>query len=316
MSLNKLRLSMAGTAAVIIGVSTLGLALIMSSLGTLNLTSLILLAAGFNLLQWLLAPYLVNLAYRVKPMSPDENPRLHSSLEQLSRRSGIKTPKLMVSSLPIPNAFAYGSPLTGNHVAVTRGLLDALDEDQVNAVVGHELGHIKHRDMHLMMMASFLPSLFYIIARSTMFSRDRDRGSTGLVGAASLLVYFVLSLANLSLSRTREYYADMHSAGLTPGGARKMGEALAKISKATIRTQMFSQRQVGSGSFKALFISDPDRAGRDLKEMYEAGFAGDSDLADRLAARPVSGFESLLELFSTHPNMVKRLRALKALESG
>jgi len=316
MSLNKLRLSMAGTAAVIIGVSTLGLALIMSSLGTLNLTSLILLAAGFNLLQWLLAPYLVNLTYRVKPMSPDENPGLQSSLEELSRRSGVKTPKLMVSSLPIPNAFAYGSPLTGSHVAVTRGLLDALDEEQVNAVIGHELGHIKHRDMHLMMMASFLPSLFYIIARSTMFSRDRDRGSTGLVGAASLLVYFLLSLANLSLSRTREYYADMHSAGLAPGGARKMGEALARISQATIRTQMFAPRHVDSGSFKALFISDPARAGRDLNEMYETGFAGDSDLVDQMAARPVSGLEGFLELFSTHPNMVKRLRALRALESG
>ncbi|MBN2336448.1 M48 family metalloprotease, partial [Candidatus Bathyarchaeota archaeon] len=156
MSLNKLRLSMAGTAAIIIGVSTLGLALIMSGMGTLNLTSLIVLAAGFNLLQWLLAPYLINLTYRVKPLSPEENPGLHSSLEDLSRRSGIKTPKLMVSSLPIPNAFAYGSPLPGSHVAVTRGLLDSLDGDQVNAVVGHELGHIKHRDMHLMMMASFL----------------------------------------------------------------------------------------------------------------------------------------------------------------
>ncbi|MBN2334982.1 M48 family metalloprotease, partial [Candidatus Bathyarchaeota archaeon] len=178
------------------------------------------------------------------------------------------------------------------------------------------LGHIKHRDMHLMMMASFLPSLFYIIARSTIFSRDRNKGSFGLVGAASLLVYFVLSLANLSLSRTREYYADMHSAGLTPGGAHKMGEALARISQATYRTQMLAPRQVGSGSFKALFISDPDRASSDLNEMYETGFAGDSRLMDQIAARPVSRFESFFELFSTHPNMVKRLRALKALESG
>jgi heat shock protein HtpX len=288
----------------------------MSSLGTLNLTSLILLAAGFNLLQWLLAPSLIKLNYRVKPMSPDQNPGLHSSLEELSRLSGIKTPKLMVSSLPIPNAFAYGSPLTGSHVAVTRGLLDSLDEEQVNAVIGHELGHIKHRDMHVMMMASFLPSLFYIIARSTMFSRDRDRGSHGLVGAASLLVYFVLSLANLGLSRTREYYADMHSAGLTPGGSQKMGEALARISQATYRTQMLAPRRAGAGSFKALFISDPDRASKDLSEMYETGFAGDSELVDQIAARRLSGFESFLELFSTHPNMVKRLRALKALESG
>jgi heat shock protein HtpX len=316
MSLNKLRLSMAGTAAVIIGASTLGLALIMSSLGTLNLTSLIILSAGFNLLQWLLAPYLINFTYRVKPLSPDQNPGLHSSLEELSRRSGIKTPRLMVSSLPIPNAFAYGSPLTGSHVAVTRGLLDALDEEQVNAVVGHELGHIKHRDMQLMMMASFLPSLFYIVARSTMFSRDRERGSTGLVGATSLLVYFVLSLANLSLSRTREYYADMHSASLTPGGARKMRETLARISQATYRTQMLAPRQAGSGGFKALFISDPDRAGRDLDEMHETGFIGDSALVDQMAARPVSGLENFLELFSTHPNMVKRLRALRALETG
>ena len=302
MSLNRLRLSMAGTLAVIIGVSTLGIAFIMAYLGNLNLTTLVVVVGAFNLLQWLLAPYLVNFSYKAKRMDPESNPGLFSNLEDMSRRSGIKTPKLMLSRLPIPNAFAYGSPLTGSHVAVTQGLLDALNEEQVNAVVGHELGHIKNRDMHIMMAASFLPSLFYLVARSMMFSGDRDRKGLRLAGVASLLVYFALTLANLSLSRTREYFADRHSATIIPGGAKKLGEALAKISQATWRTQRIAPQPVNAGSFKALFISDPDRAAQDLKEIHEMRFgAPDSQLVDQIAMRRVTGVESFMEIKKKQP---------------
>jgi heat shock protein HtpX len=314
-SLLKLRLSMLGTAALIIGVSTLGFTLIMSGLGGFSLSSLAVMVAIFNLLQWLLAPYLINLSYGVKPLDPYTNSELQMSIEDLSKRSGIKTPKLMISNLAIPNAFAYGSPLTGNHVAVTQGLLNTLNTDQVNAVIGHELGHIKHRDMHIMMMASFLPSLFYIFSRSMFFTRDRDNKGPQLIGAASLLIYFVLTLANLGLSRLREYYADQHSASLLPNNSKLLSEALAKISQTTGVVRQLAPNSANSGSFKTLFISDPDvttRAGRGYG-FYRSN--PDQALVDEIKGRKLSGSERFFELFSTHPNIVKRLRALEETQS-
>jgi len=315
----KLRLSMAGTLALIIGVSTLGFTLILSLMGGLNLTSLVLFVALFNLGQWLLAPYLVNSLYGAKRLSEEENPDLYYAVEELSQRSGMRTPKLMLSSLPIPNAFAYGSPLTGNHVAVTKGLLEELSPEQVRAVVGHELGHIRHRDMQVMMIVSFLPSLFYILARSLFFSgyyggRDRrDSGGLALIGGASMLIYFFLMLFNLNLSRLREYYADRHSVSVVGDGRRHLSEALARISQGTWRTQRQNNRSLGLSSFKTLFIADPDRAAQDVADLYEVRFGTpDERLVDEIISRRLTAFDRFAELFSTHPNMVKRLRAIKA----
>ena len=92
MSLLKLRLSMAGTVAVIISVSTLGFALIISLFGPVDLISLVAVVALFNVGQWLLAPYLVNMLYGVKQVGEKEHPELHGIVERLSRKSGIKTP--------------------------------------------------------------------------------------------------------------------------------------------------------------------------------------------------------------------------------
>jgi heat shock protein HtpX len=316
-SLWKLRLTMAGTVAVIIGVSTLAFAGILWWMESFDIFTIIGLVLVFNLAQWLLAPYLVNAIYGVKRMEPTERPELHSMVDGLSQRSGIKAPQLMISSLPIPNAFAYGSPLAGTHVAVTQGLLDELQPDEVEAVIGHEIGHLKHGDMQVMMLVSFLPSLFYILARSMLFSGyygGRDRRASGglaVIGGASMLVYLVLTMFNLSLSRLREYYADQHSASVVENGGRKLSEALAKISTSTLRTQMYSSRKSSSGSFKALFISDPDHAAQDVAELQELG-SGSSSLVDEILSRRISPIESFTELFSTHPNIVKRLRAMQS----
>jgi len=163
--------------------------------GGLNIYSLVTMVIIFNAAQWLLAPYLVNAIYKVRRLDPQENPGLHMIFDDLSARSGVKTPKLMISDMLIPNAFAYGSPLTGNHVAITKGILTSLEGEEVEAVLAHELGHIKHRDVQVTMLISVLPSLFYIIAQSTMFARygSRDRrngGGLALVGSLSMLLYF------------------------------------------------------------------------------------------------------------------------------
>jgi len=306
---------MLATLSVILTISTLGLTLILSMAGQFNVLSLAILMTVFNLAQWLLAPKLINSMYKTQRLTPEENPKLNQMVEELSRKSDIKTPKLMLANLPIPNAFAYGSPLTGNHVAVTRGLLDNLNTGELEAVIGHELGHIKHRDVQVMMFISFLPSLFYIIARSTLFSRfyggrnRRDSGSTALIGGASMFIYFILLLFNLSLSRLREYYADQHSSKIVQDGAFKLSSGLAKITSSTSAMTAMGATPSFSG-YKALFISDPDKAGQDTSQLIQSGLMSGDDLVRNIMNRRITTMEKLGELFSTHPNIIKRLRAI------
>ncbi|MGC8961386.1 MAG: zinc metalloprotease HtpX [Candidatus Bathyarchaeia archaeon] len=321
MSLVKLRASMIGTLAALIGLSTLFFTVILSLLGTLNLVVLAGFVVIFNLIQWLLAPYIIDAMYGVKEMPEAGKSRIFYMVERLCRRIGIPTPKLMLSNIPIPNAFAYGSPLTGSRIALTRGLLETLEEEEVEAVIGHELGHIKHRDMQVMMFASVIPAIFYYIGYSLMFSgwqggyggrRDRDQGGAALLGIGALAVYWILSLFVLGLSRLREYYADRLSAESVDDGARKLSEALAKISTYTGKVK----RRYGSigslGSFKALFIDDPDRAEINA-EILSRGALGDEVLVREILRRKVTLADRIMEVFSTHPNIVKRLKALQEL---
>jgi heat shock protein HtpX len=305
---------MAGTLLAIIAISTLGFALILGSLGGLSLGTLIVTVAIFNLGQWLLSPYLVNMVYKVREIEPGSHPDLEYMIMELSKKSRIKVPKLMLSGLSIPNAFAYGSPLTGNHVAVTKGLINELEPEQVQAVVAHELGHIKHGDVQVMMLVSFLPSLFYILSRSFLFRgygrRERDNSGLALIGGLSMLLYLVLTIFNLGLSRLREYYADQHSVSIIPNGGLKLSEALAKISTSTYMTQRYLGGNQGSSSFKTLFISDPDKAATNTIMIQNMYGRKNNNLVDEIISKRLTGMERFMEIFSTHPNIVKRLRAL------
>ena len=321
MSLWKLRLSMLGTLTIIIGVSTAFFALILGYLGLLNIASLIVFVAFFNIVQWLFAPHLINALYKVKEVKHGDSPGLYRMVERLSTESGIKMPTLGIANIPIPNAFAYGSPISGNRVAVTKGLLDTLENEEVEAVLGHELGHLKHRDVQVMMLVSFLPSLFYLIGRSAMFSayygrgRREGEGATVLIGMASMVMYFVLTLFTLGLSRLREYYADRHSVSIVEDGSRKLSEGLAKIVTKTGKMKIRRRREAFKfNSFKTLFISDPDSAETDAAQIAEHALAtSDQALVDRLLSRKATTAGRIMEIFSTHPNVTKRLRALQEL---
>src|SRR4030067_239812 len=156
----KLQLSMAATLAIIFGLTTLVFTVILTWAGIgFDLLTIGVLVVVLNIAQWLLSPYLVGAIYKVRALPENENPQLHQMVGDLSRKSGISKPKLMLSQISLPNAFAYGSPLTGSRVAVTQGLLKNLDDGEVEAVLGHELGHLKHRDGQVMMVVSFLPAL-------------------------------------------------------------------------------------------------------------------------------------------------------------
>jgi len=321
MGIWQLRFSILGTLAVIIGLSTLFFTVILSLTGAFNIFTLALFVIIFNIIQWLLAPYIIDAIYRVREVSKAENPKLHGIVERLSQKSNMKMPRVMVANIPIPNAFAYGSPVAGTRVAVTSELLKTLEDEEVEAVLGHELGHLKHRDVQIMMFVSILPALFYYIGFSMMLSSmygrrsQRDSGSAAvLIGVASMAIYWILTMFTLYLSRLREYFADRHSANVVDEGPRKLSEALAKIQYSISRMKRVNKQAGSFSSFKALFISDPDRAETDVASIAQArGYAADQKLVEEVLRREVTAADRLMELFSTHPNIVKRLRALQEL---
>ena len=312
---------MAGTLAVIFGLSTLVFTVIMSLAGVSDLLTLAIVVVSFNIIQWLISPYLVGAIYRVRELPANENPQLHQMVETLSEKSKISKPKLMLAQIPIPNAFAYGSPLTGNRIAVTKGLLDSLNEGEVEAVIGHELGHLKHRDVQVMMVVSFLPALFYYIGFSLMLSgmyrgRRDDSGGAALIGIGFMIFSWVLNLFILYLSRLREYFADRHSVSVVDNGAQKLSTGLAKIVNTTRKVndaQKAQREKPNSSAFKALFIADPDRASVDSAELAAMNAQGDQKLVKEIISQKLTFADKLVEVLSTHPNIIKRLRALQEL---
>ena len=321
----KLRFSMVATLAAIFGLTTLVFSAVLLYVGYFSIVTVGVLVVFLNVAQWLLSPYLVGAIYKVKALKDGDNPKLQQMVSDLSKKSGIKTPQLMLSQIPLPNAFAYGSPLTGSRVAVTEGLLSHLDDGEVEAVIGHELGHLKHRDVQVMMVVSFLPALFYYIGWSMMWSGmlggDRKNegggGNNALIGIAFMAFSWILTLFTLYLSRLREYYADRHSAAIVENGAEKLSTGLVTIVEESKRsTKPNKQQNKNNTAYKALFISDPDRASFDSEELHKNNAANKYDLLrQKLSEKPTST-DSLVEILSTHPNIIKRLRALQELQQN
>jgi len=309
-SLLRLRLAMIGAW---IAVTVLGMLVIAGVLALLGAGIAVAWILGFVLslyvVQWLLGPYLINAVYRVRPLGEGEEPWLHDAVSRIAERAGISRPRLMLAQVDVPNAFAYGSPLTGNMVAVTKGLLDRLPRDEVEAVLGHELGHLKHRDVYVMMMVGLLPAVVYYLGYTLYMSgifggggggRNGNGGLLLLVGLALIALSFLFNLFVFYVSRLREYYADSHSASVVPDGARKLQRALARILAASGRVPRREARS--ASALKMFLISDPDQS---------VSWHGDIDeLVEALKEERPSLWE---ELFSTHPHPAKRLRFLDSL---
>ncbi|MDI9619603.1 MAG: zinc metalloprotease HtpX [Candidatus Nezhaarchaeota archaeon] len=312
LSLLGLRLAMIGTFAVVTAVATLVLTAVLTWLqipffGIYGILGFVVL---LHVVQWLIGPYIIEAAYKVRSIDPAEYPWLVRAFENVVRRSGLKKPpKLGIAEIDLPNAFAYGNPLKGNGVAVTRGLLRSLPPSEVEAVLGHEVGHLKHKDVALMMMISILPALIYYIGYSLYISgwlggSSRDRGGGPLlllVGGALMVLSFIFNLFVFYFSRLREYYADAHAALSVDNGARNLQRGLVRIMSNTRKFhRLGGSRQLERISeFKAFFISDPS-----------LGVEGYGDV-DKMVEEIKRMKPSLLsDLFSTHPHPAKRLRSL------
>lgn len=319
MQLWKLRLNMIATMMLVIAITTGFVALILFFMGV-SMLMLLPIIILLNLFQWLIGPYIIDAIYRVKPLNEGELPWLEQSVKRLAEKSGFKkAPKIMVSEIPLPNAFAYGSPLTGPRVAVTRGLLNNLNESEVEAVIGHEFGHLKHRDVQIMMFLSVLPAIVYWVATSLYYSgvyssrssRDRsDGGGLLVIGMLGMMIYYVLTLLILGFSRSREYYADYHGSSVSEGGPLSLASALVKISDMNAKApKNVKASMAGYASFKALLIADPEVA---TKMEFRRGIYDVYSL-EEFASREVTTAESLVEALSTHPNVKKRVRSLLEL---
>ncbi|GBC68462.1 Protease HtpX [archaeon HR01] len=299
-SLIKLRLAMLGTWAAVTALASLIFAAVLSYIGSsfLSVYSIIGFVVFFHIIQWLLGPYIVGAIYRVRPVEGQMG-WLAESVARISAASGIdRPPKTMIAEIDIPNAFAYGSPLTGPIVAVTRKLVNSLPREEIEAVIGHEIGHIKHKDVALMMMISIIPAIVYYLGYSLLFSSSRDRGGgAALIGIALIAASFVFNLFVFYMSRLREYFADYHAAKVVPDGARHLQRGLVRIM--TLTGRLPKSEVAHFDQFKAFFIVDPDTSIRAYGDI------------DRLVEEVKNSKPSLaMEIFSTHPHPAKRLRHL------
>ena len=163
------------------------------------------------LIQYMLGPKIVEWSMHVKYIKREENPRLFQMVESLSMRANIPMPRIGIAQIDIPNAFAFGRSIKDGRVCVTSGIINLLEEDELKAVLGHELTHLKNRDVLTITLLSVIPMIMYRIAWQFLFygrRRDERGGNTLLIGLAAFLFYFLTNLLVLYASRIREYFAD------------------------------------------------------------------------------------------------------------
>ena len=288
------------------------------SMGVSNFYFFLILSAVFMVIQYLIGPKIVEWSMRVRYTDKNEFPKLHQMVEELAYKAKIPKPKIGIAQINIPNAFAFGRGIRDGRVCVTEGIMHLLDENELRAVLAHEISHLKNRDVLTITILSVIPIIFYRIAWHFLFwgrfSRSRGRSqNTVLIGLAALVFYFITNLLVLYASRIREYFADRGSIALgndpscLASGLYKLVYGSARMEKNVLKE---------SEGFKAFFANDPSRARTELAELKQLDLdkSGNIDSHELQMLRNKTvrlGFgDKLLELLSTHPNMLKRIKEL------
>ncbi|MDD1737702.1 MAG: zinc metalloprotease HtpX, partial [Methanothrix sp.] len=228
----------------------------------------ILFMGGFMFLQYFFSDKMILSSMGAKLVSESEEPRIHDMVRRLCQNADLPMPKIAVVRTSMPNAFATGRNQKNAVVAVTTGLLSRLNESEVEAVLAHELTHVKNRDMMVMTIATFLSSLAQLMVQWLPFmgggDRDRDSGSNAaLLLVVSLVVWIVSFILIRTLSRYREFAADRGAAIIT-GQPSNLISALTKISGSRVPTE--DLRRV-EGPVSALFIT-PALSGSSLSKLF------------------------------------------------
>ena len=235
---------------------------------------------------------MINAATQAKPLTPSQEPRAYRMLENLAISRGMTMPRLMVMETPAMNAFASGVRRDNYQVTLTRGLMEALDDEELEAVIAHELSHIRHKDVRMLIIAVIFVGIFAFVGESlfrgmfrTNFARTESHRRSGGGNAGMLIVvafaivaltYVLALLIRFTMSRKREYMADAGAVELTKN-PDAMIRALQKISG------------------RAELAAVPDEVREMALYNPRTGLAG---------------------LFTTHPPIEKRIEALVKYAGG
>ena len=247
----------------------------------------VVIMGGLAFFQYFTSDKIALLASGAKIVQPDEAPELHAMVERLAAMADLPKPRVAIVPTEVPNAFATGRNKKHAVVAVTQGLLNRLEPQEIEGVLAHELTHVVNRDVAVMTIASFFSMLAAMLARfglwGGMFSGggDRDRNSGApvwlIMFAVSILTYVISYVLIMMISRYREYAADRGSALIT-GAPEHLMSALQKIASRITQIPQQDLREVAG--MNAFFIV------------------------------PTSVKKAGAELFMTHPPLEKRLARL------
>ncbi|MGC8630500.1 MAG: zinc metalloprotease HtpX [Thermoplasmata archaeon] len=250
--------------------------------GNIIITMLVFLGISIliNVFSYFYSSKLVLWSYHAKIIGEQDNPRVFRIVSDLSVKANIAMPKIAIITTDVPNAFATGRNKNNAFVVVTTGILNTLNDDELEGVLGHELGHIKNRDMLLMTVAATIVGALTILFRVYFF--ESLFGGNGKREGNNVLVLVVLALAGigatllqLSISRQREYKADYTGAQLS-GKPLALASALRKIEASVSRKPL----RKGNPATASLFIINPFRG------------------------------ERFVSIFSTHPSTASRIEKL------
>ncbi|MDI6820331.1 MAG: M48 family metalloprotease [Candidatus Hodarchaeaceae archaeon] len=253
---------------------------------TYAITFAFIIAMVMNITVYWYADKWVLRLYKAKVVSEAEEPELHEMVGRLAANARLPKPKVAVIPTDVPNAFATGRNPSNAVVAVTNGAMKLLDKEQLEGVLGHEMAHIKNRDMLISTMAAMIAGAIAwlaLIGRLGIFMGGgrRDRGGAGtaiLALLALILVPIAATLIRLSVSRTREYGADAEGASIS-----RKPLALAGALRALESAARSKPMQGGNPATSHMFIVNPFRGA------------------------------SIVEIFSTHPLTEKRIQRLEEM---
>lgn len=252
-----------------------------------NVWLIVLLAMGMALFQYFFSDRMVLWSTGARIIQEDEYPELHRTVEKLCKEADLPMPKVAIMQSPVPNAFATGRNPKHAVVACTDSIMRLLTREELEAVLAHELAHVKNRDILTMTMASLIAMIASMIMQSFFFSaifggRNREGGSWIIIWIVSIIVYAISTLLILALSRYREFAADRGSALITRN-PRALISALNKI----------------SGRMEVVPV--------EAKAKVEG--------ANAFFIIPALSGNTIMELFSTHPALDKRIANLEKVET-
>ena len=260
------------------------------SLGAGAMTMLVFAGAMLGA-QYFFSDKMILWSMGAKEVTPEQAPDLHATVERLAAMADMPKPRVAMVENAMPNAFATGRDPKHAVVAVTSGLIRQLNRDELEAVLAHELSHVKNRDVMVITLASFFSTLAFMIMRFGMYmglfggfggrGRDNQGGAIIMVYIVAVIVWVISFLLIRALSRYREYAADRGSAMLT-GSPSHLSSALLKISGRMQRIPQDDLRQVEGAN--AFFIM------------------------------PAMSKNSMMGLISTHPSLENRIKRLAELE--